>query len=215
MLESSKASIRSRFSSPGMPKMYSTPSFSRHLTKSCAAFNSLGCRRFAAVALLLHQHVDNFEHFLVTTRQTGRSAVLAVYHQRGYTSNAIDIPRLLGTIGLGDHSKRIKGFIKFLRRYASLNKKCLYIGSATQGLLFLVESFKQRRMNFIGYVEQFRRIESACAQLPGRAKYSRHTHKGHVFRLGLKPRCYFRFHLVAVRAAIPEQFQNFYGTGIS
>src|ERR1700676_4182369 len=34
---SSRASIISMFSSPGMPKMYSTPSFSRHFTNSCAA----------------------------------------------------------------------------------------------------------------------------------------------------------------------------------
>src|SRR5436189_1598466 len=33
----SSASITSMFSSPGMPKMYSTPSFSRHLTRSSAA----------------------------------------------------------------------------------------------------------------------------------------------------------------------------------
>src|SRR6266545_4069356 len=37
MLESRSASMMSMFSSPGMPKMYSTPSFSRHLTNSCAA----------------------------------------------------------------------------------------------------------------------------------------------------------------------------------
>ena len=35
---SSSASMTSMFSSPGMPKMNSTPSFSRHLTNSSAAF---------------------------------------------------------------------------------------------------------------------------------------------------------------------------------
>ena len=35
---SSSASITSMFSSPGMPKMNSTPSFSRHFTNSSAAF---------------------------------------------------------------------------------------------------------------------------------------------------------------------------------
>src|ERR1700676_577633 len=34
---SSSASMMSIFSSPGTPKMYSTPSFSRHFTNSCAS----------------------------------------------------------------------------------------------------------------------------------------------------------------------------------
>src|SRR3569623_893155 len=38
MDESSRASISARFSSPGMPKIYSTPSFSRQRTKSSAVF---------------------------------------------------------------------------------------------------------------------------------------------------------------------------------
>src|SRR3569623_2727996 len=38
MDESSRASISARFSSPGMPKIYSTPSFSRQRTKSAAVF---------------------------------------------------------------------------------------------------------------------------------------------------------------------------------
>jgi hypothetical protein len=34
---SSSASMMSMFSSPGMPKIYSTPSFSRHFTSNWAA----------------------------------------------------------------------------------------------------------------------------------------------------------------------------------
>src|SRR4029078_5341683 len=42
------ASITWRFSSPGRPKTYSTPSFSRHETRSCATFRSLGAVMAAA-----------------------------------------------------------------------------------------------------------------------------------------------------------------------
>ena len=39
--ESTSASITSRFSSPGSPKTYSTPSFSRQATSNCATFRWL------------------------------------------------------------------------------------------------------------------------------------------------------------------------------
>src|SRR5258708_8094440 len=45
------ASITSIFSSPGMPKMYSTPSFSRHLTRSSAALCVLAADLGAAAVL--------------------------------------------------------------------------------------------------------------------------------------------------------------------
>src|SRR5260221_4435483 len=45
------ASITSMFSSPGMPKMYSTPSFSRHLTRSSAALCVLAADLGAAAVL--------------------------------------------------------------------------------------------------------------------------------------------------------------------
>ena len=41
MGESRSASMISRFSSPGMPKMYLTPSLSKHLTRTCAVFISI------------------------------------------------------------------------------------------------------------------------------------------------------------------------------
>src|SRR5207302_712551 len=55
MLLSSSASMISMFSSPGMPKMYSTPSFSRHLTNSWAAVviglqAIVGFRTFVAIS---------------------------------------------------------------------------------------------------------------------------------------------------------------------
>ncbi|KJZ96208.1 hypothetical protein ClosIBUN13A_CONTIG167g02591 [Clostridium sp. IBUN13A] len=40
--ESRKAFITSRFSSPGIPKIYSTPSSSKHFTNNFAVFNSVG-----------------------------------------------------------------------------------------------------------------------------------------------------------------------------
>src|SRR6266540_4892649 len=54
MLLSRSASMMSMFSSPGMPKMYSTASFSRHLTNSCAAVviglqRIVGCQAFVTI----------------------------------------------------------------------------------------------------------------------------------------------------------------------
>src|SRR5688572_28312310 len=56
---SSSASMMSMFSSPGMPKTYSTPSFSRHLTRSCAAFIAESASRVAT-----HTLHDRFGDFL-------------------------------------------------------------------------------------------------------------------------------------------------------
>src|SRR5437867_664485 len=100
MLLSRSASMMSMFSSPGIPKMYSTPSFSRHLTNSWAAVVMglqwiVGCELFVAIGDAVDLQLRNLRY---TPRQRLRKLPCRRFPAQVAGANLVDVQRLVDAL---------------------------------------------------------------------------------------------------------------------
>src|SRR3569833_3279154 len=132
---SSRASSSARFSSPGMPKIYSTPSFSRQRTKSSAVFmrkralhrqvrrrheraTIYACSSVGAVllgALLVDEEVHDLDYGVeVAVDLAAVDDVFAVDNYRRCGFGVIATSHILRAAQLGLDREGIEGFFVFV-----------------------------------------------------------------------------------------------------
>src|SRR3569623_2148701 len=196
MDESSRASISARFSSPGMPKIYSTPSFSRQRTKSSAVFmrkralhrqerrrheRATNCARSSVGAALLgarlvDEEVHDLDHGVeVAVDLAAVDDVFAVDNYRRCGFGVIAAGPFLGAAQLGLDREGIEGLFEVVVADALFGEELHYAVFGVELALLGVDRIKQRLMDFGEHAERRGGVIRAGEDGPVIGQYRRHA----------------------------------------
>src|SRR3569623_32510 len=233
MDESSRASISARFSSPGMPKIYSTPSFSRQRTKSSAVFmrkrsrhrrvrrrlqryeratnyarSSVGAALLGA--RLVDEEVHDLDHGVeVAVDLAAVDDVFAVDNYRRCGFGVIETGHFLSAAQLGLDREGIEGLFEIVVADALLGEELHYAVFGVESALQGMDGVEQGLVGFVEHAERLGGVISAGEDGPVVGQYRRHAAVVDVGGQSLGPAFEVGLKAMAMWTAIPEQLYHF------